>query len=745
MGNRTRMASPGADGRVNPERWKRVKAMLNQVAQLPEAERIAQVDAMCGADAELAVEVKSLLSRMTDEHADDAEDRTMNADAMRNAIVRESRALKRDVQLDDAETLRATLQSNLHESYEILSTLGVGGMGTVFLARERALDRFVAIKTLRREHAVTPHSRERFRREARIAAQLSHPGILPLYAFGEVSGLWYLVMGYVRGQTLAQRIRSTGPLHHTQVVLILRAVAESLEHAHQRHVIHRDIKPANILLDEETGRPLLADFGISKAIGHGDTLTHSGDVLGTPQYMAPEQILSAQDSTPASDVYALGAVGYAMLTGHPPFSALSDSELLATRARLEVPTLLSTHPNVPRELSAIIMQCLATRPEHRYQHARQFTEALDRLGELTASQVTPKLREVAGFGAYAAAWFLLWTALAFALIPNAQRWPFLLFALLVPLGLLLQISRSREPSTSWLQLGRVAFWPPVWWGMWWPKRLRRPDDLWSRLPWFARAVRTVLSLCILALPILVVGAERLLLLDSAGAATRRWNLAFGALVALAAAALTGGVIAARRFRLQSGDTMQFLVGPTVSSEFWRQQDVVQSLEADAAGVRAPAHDVPSDYVRAIDEIMRTRAVSSTDARERPVIMARRITSAISALAREVSLLERDASREAIDRVSTRLASLTSGLPNAREEHRELIIIVESELQLLKRMEQRRVLALNEQSELFDVLREMWAVVSEHPSTNDAVVSSRLASIVETGAQLLGKQAPVTPA
>lgn len=731
---------------MNPERWKRVKEVVNQVMQLPEPERIAQLDAMCGADVELASEVKSLLARMTHDDGDVGDDAAMNADVLRNAIIQESRQLKRDGQVDDAETLRATLQSNLFESYEILSTLGVGGMGTVFLAKERALDRFVAIKTLRREHAVTPLSRERFRREARIAAQLSHPGILPLYAFGEVSGLWYLVMGYVRGQTLAQRIRSAGAMHHTQVVQILRAVAESLEHAHQRHVIHRDIKPANILLDEDSGRPLLADFGISKAIGHGDTLTHSGDVLGTPQYMAPEQILSAQDSTPASDIYALGAVGYAMLTGHAPFSTLSDSELLATRATLEVPSLLSTHPNVPRELSAIVMKCLATRPELRYQNARQFIESLDHVNELTVSQVTPKLREVAGFGAYATAWFLLWTALAFALIPNAQRWPFFLFALLVPLGLLLQISRSRESSTGWLQLSRVAFWPPVWWGMWWPKRLRRPDDLWNRLPWFARTVRTVLSICILALPVLVVGAERLLLLDSAGSATGRWNLAFGALVAVAATALTGGVIAARRFRLQSGDTMQFLVGPTVSSDFWKQPDVMQALHADASGVRAPAHDVPSDYVRAIEEVMRASATVAADAREQPVIMARRITSALSSLSREVSLLERDASREAIDRVSTRLASLTSGLPNAREEHRELIIIVESELQLLRRMEQRRVLALNEQSELFAVLREMWEVVSHQQlSANDAAPSSRLSNLMHDGAQLLARQAPITPA
>lgn len=731
---------------MNPERWKRVKEVVNQVMQWPEPDRIARLDAMCGADVELASEVKSLLARMTHDDGDVGDDAAMSADVLRNAIIKESRQLKRDGQFNDAETLRATLQTNLFESYEILSTLGVGGMGTVFLAKERALDRFVAIKTLRREHAVTPHSRERFRREARIAAQLSHPGILPLYAFGEVSGLWYLVMGYVRGQTLAQRIRSAGAMHHTQVVQILRAVAESLEHAHQRHVIHRDIKPANILLDEESGRPLLADFGISKAIGHGDTLTHSGDVLGTPQYMAPEQILSAQDSTPASDIYALGAVGYAMLTGHAPFSTVSDSELLATRAALEVPSLLSTHPNVPRELSTIVMKCLATRPELRYQNARQFIESLDHVNELTASQVTPKLREVAGFGAYATAWFMLWTALAFALIPNAQRWPFFLFALLVPLGLLLQISRSRESSTGWLQLSRVAFWPPVWWGMWWPKRLRRPDDLWNRLPWFARTVRTMLSICILALPVLVVGAERLLLLDSAGAATGRWNLAFGALVAVAATALTGGVIAARRFRLQSGDTMQFLVGPTVSSDFWKQPDVVQALQADASGVRAPAHDVPSDYVRAIEEVMRASAIGAAAAREQPVIMARRITSALSSLSREVSLLERDASREAIDRVSARLASLTSGLPNAREEHRELIIIVESELQLLRRMEQRRVLALNEHSELFAVLREMWEVVSHQQlSANDAAQSSRLSNLMHDGAQSLARQASITPA
>ncbi|MDQ6612671.1 MAG: serine/threonine protein kinase, partial [Gemmatimonadota bacterium] len=277
---------------MTPERWQQVKQVMALALRVSPSERARVVSENCQNDGELQTDVMSLLAASREDDSRD-DDSTSAPDGLRAAIVAEAQALTKTHNKTDVETLRKTLQANLGLTYDILSTLGVGGMGAVFLARERALDRYVAIKVLRAEQAVTTSSQERFRREARIAAQLSHPGILPLHAFGEVAGMWYLVMGYVRGQSLAQRMHTQGRLPSDEVWRTMRAVAEALEHAHQRQVIHRDIKPANILIDGESSRPMLADFGISKVLGEVDVITQTGDLLGTPHFMSPEQLANA--------------------------------------------------------------------------------------------------------------------------------------------------------------------------------------------------------------------------------------------------------------------------------------------------------------------------------------------------------------------------------------------------------------------------------------------------------------------
>jgi serine/threonine-protein kinase len=185
-------------------------------------------------------------------------------------------------------------------------------MGAVYLARERALERFVAIKVLRPDLVDHPDALERFRREARIAAQLSHPGILPLHTFGEVAGLWYFVMAYVRGVSLAERLRVEGRLPSHEALRILTELADALECAHRNGVIHRDIKPANILLDEESVERC-SRISAWQGARCGDSLTITGTIVGTPNYMSPEQALGDADLDERSDLYSLGAVGYAML------------------------------------------------------------------------------------------------------------------------------------------------------------------------------------------------------------------------------------------------------------------------------------------------------------------------------------------------------------------------------------------------------------------------------------------------
>ena len=188
-------------------------------------------------------------------------------------------------------------------------------MGAVYLAIERSLERLVAIKVLSPEISAVAENTERFRREARIAARLAHPNIVPLYAFGEVDGLWYYVMGYVRGGSLAERLSFEGRLPCEVVQRVLSELADALDCAHGQGIIHRDIKPGNVLLEAGSGRPLLADFGIARSVDAGERLTATGLVIGTPTYMSPEQAIGAREIDGRSDIYSLGVLAYEMLTG----------------------------------------------------------------------------------------------------------------------------------------------------------------------------------------------------------------------------------------------------------------------------------------------------------------------------------------------------------------------------------------------------------------------------------------------
>lgn len=205
--------------------------------------------------------------------------------------------------------------------YRIERLLGRGGMGAVYLAHELALDREVAIKVLPPEQASTAQMRERFRREARTAARLSHPHIVPLHTFGEVSGLAYFVMGYIAGESLASRLKREGPLPPEEARTLLVAICDALNYAHRQGIVHRDIKPDNILLDTMSGAPLLTDFGIAKPALAEAHLTLTGQVLGTPHYMSPEQALGRADVDARSDLYSLGVVAYEMISGRRPFDA----------------------------------------------------------------------------------------------------------------------------------------------------------------------------------------------------------------------------------------------------------------------------------------------------------------------------------------------------------------------------------------------------------------------------------------
>ena len=212
------------------------------------------------------------------------------------------------------DQLLAALATAIGSHYEIVRLLGRGGMGAVYLGRDRALDRLVAIKVLPPE-STDAESTERFRREARTAANLNHPNIVPLYTFGEGEEILYFVMGYVSGESLGDRIKRLGRIEAGEARRILVEIAGALHYAHEQRVVHRDVKPDNILLEDETGKPMLTDFGVAKSAVGGETLTALGTALGTPYYMSPEQAAGDREIDGRSDLYSLGIIGYQMLAG----------------------------------------------------------------------------------------------------------------------------------------------------------------------------------------------------------------------------------------------------------------------------------------------------------------------------------------------------------------------------------------------------------------------------------------------
>jgi serine/threonine protein kinase/tetratricopeptide (TPR) repeat protein len=259
--------------------------------------------------------------------------------------------------------------------YTVERELGRGGMATVYLADDVKHRRQVAIKVLRPELG-SMLGPERFTREIRIAAGLTHPHILPLYDSGEADGLLFYVMPYVRGESIRQKLARERQLPITEAIAIVRQVASALDHAHAHGLVHRDIKPENILLHE--GEAMVTDFGIALAAGAapGDRLTETGLMVGTPEYMSPEQGAGERTLDPRTDVYSLGCVLYEMLAGEPPYVGRTPQSVIAKRFTDPVPAVRRLRPVVPVAVEQAIMTALARVPADRFASAGALTEAL---------------------------------------------------------------------------------------------------------------------------------------------------------------------------------------------------------------------------------------------------------------------------------------------------------------------------------------------------------------------------------
>jgi serine/threonine-protein kinase len=273
----------------------------------------------------------------------------------------------------DAQALAAALDGQ----YEVLREVGRGGMGIVFLARDLKLERLVAIKTLPPTLAGDIVIRERFLREARTAAALGHPNIVPIHRADDVGGVVFFVMGFVDGPSVAQLVREGGPLTPRTTLSLLHDVGEALGYAHAAGVVHRDVKAENILFDQGSGRAMVTDFGIAR-VAEAAPLTATGQVLGTVHYMSPEQVAGDQVDR-RSDIYSLAVVAFFALSGRFPFESPTASAVLVAHVTKEPPSLMEIAPTVPHSLARLVDRCLSKDPAGRIQSCEELVMELRRV------------------------------------------------------------------------------------------------------------------------------------------------------------------------------------------------------------------------------------------------------------------------------------------------------------------------------------------------------------------------------
>ena len=285
--------------------------------------------------------------------------------------------------MDRASTSSQMIGTVLSGRYRLEAKLGSGGMSTVYLARDATLDRQVAIKVMHREMSEQPDQLERFRQEARAVAKLSHPNVVAVIDAGEDGGHPYIVFEYVEGETLKQRINRVGALETQEALAYAIEVARGLTVAHARNLVHRDIKPQNVLIDAE-GRAKLTDFGISRQLEQ-DGMTATGRVLGTTDYVAPEQAMGHQVD-PRSDIYSLGVVLYEMLVGQVPFHADSQVGVAMKHVNEELPDVQQRRPDISAAAALVVERATAKEPADRYQEVGEMIDDLSTALEVEAAR-----------------------------------------------------------------------------------------------------------------------------------------------------------------------------------------------------------------------------------------------------------------------------------------------------------------------------------------------------------------------
>ena len=343
-----------------------------------------------------------------------------------------------------------SIRRSLGQRYALERELGRGGMGTVYLARDLALDRPVALKILLPEFAEQTGLRERFLRETRTAAGFSHPNIVPVYAVEEADGHLAYAMGFVEGETLTQRVERAGPLTVRELVRVLQDVGYALAYAHGRGVVHRDIKPDNVMLERATGRALVMDFGISRSMTQAATgtsagLTRVGEVVGTPEYMSPEQA-SGDVVDGRSDLYSLGLTAYFAATGTTAVTGETTQRILVRQLTERVPPVEASRPDLPPALAAAIDRCLEKEPAARFPTAEALVEQID-AAQLAAPEIPLPVRLFAGELSTLALAALVIIGLAWLMVQEQLASDVSIFDTLLPAVLLSAIFVTRTMTT----------------------------------------------------------------------------------------------------------------------------------------------------------------------------------------------------------------------------------------------------------------------------------------------------------
>ncbi|MDH5805462.1 MAG: serine/threonine protein kinase, partial [Gemmatimonadota bacterium] len=617
------------------------------------------------------------------------------------------------------DSLAVALERAVGSQYKIDRLLGRGGMGAVYLAREVALDRLVAIKVLPPETGDSENI-ERFRREARTAGRLTHPNIVPLYTFGEGEGILYFVMGYVRGEPLSDRLRRKGALPHEEVQRIVGEIASALKYAHEQGVVHRDIKPDNILMEDDTGRPMLTDFGVARSLTSGTTLTEVGAAIGTPHYMSPEQAAGESHLDGRSDLYSLGVVAYEMLAGRKPFDGKTVREILVQQMTGQPQPLQTMAAEAPAPLVHLVEQCLVKDPELRVQNAEVLTTWLGQSnGEL---EEIPEEMEAAFYELRIWAGTVVVSAGAALLLPLAGM--FVEAAAAVGIGALgvagiYEKGRQHKKSKGakwWETVSRWAFKEPRWWSTWWPKKWRHKDDLWDRLPKPFKTHQRALAICVAGM---LLTTDLMFFQELFG-----WEgVSFYFLMTpLVLASWAVPVVSGTRFwrwlrknNISAKHRRLFLLDgtPGFGSRFWKKPEIQRILlPAETSGSQAfgrPAE--PKGYLRSLKESADQLTGPEADLARAAADAAQEVVGAIEELDVQIEAVARSADPSEIERLEQKLEAIgLEGDVGGKAQHK-MKELIEQQLVLAQGLSDQLGVMTKRRGHFLDLLNTLWLQVA----------------------------------